>query len=178
MAGERKPRRLEGQQLLEYALRALGRRAHSMGELREKLRRRAASVEEAESVIRRLRELGYLDDRKLAESYAAARLENEGLGRIRVVQELRRRRVAPQLAERAVAQVYAGADENRLIEDYLRRKYRARPLEEVLSEPRGVASVYRRLRSAGFTHGGVMGVLRRLARDPELLTPLDEAPEP
>lgn len=177
MADERRPRRLEGRELFEYALRALGRRAHSIGELREKLLRRAATDGEVETVLRRLRDLGYLDDRKLAENYAAARLENEGLGRIRVVHELRRRRVAPQLAERAVARVYAGVDENRLVEDYLRRKYRNKPLEELLAEPKGVASVYRRLRSAGFTHGAVMAVLRRLARDPELLAPLEEAPE-
>lgn len=177
MSGERKPRRLQGRQLLEYALRALGRRAHSVGELREKLRLRASSHEDAEAVICRLRELGCLDDRRLAEGYAAARLENEGVGRIRVVQDLRRRRVAPRLAERVVAQVYQGTDEIRLIEDFLRRKFRKKSLEEVLAEPKGVASVYRRLRAAGFTHAAVLGVLRRLARDPESIHPLEEAPE-
>ncbi|MCS7315136.1 MAG: regulatory protein RecX [Bryobacterales bacterium] len=174
MTSEAKPRRMEGEQLLRYALRALGRRAYSIGELREKLRQRAVSDDEAEDVLRRLRALGYLDDRKLAESYAAARLENEGLGRIRVVRELRRRKVAPQLAERVVARVYAGTDEHRLVEDFLRRKYRGKPLEELLSEPKGVASLYRRLRSAGFTHAGITAVLRRLAPDPDLLVPLEE----
>lgn len=177
MAGERKPKPLQGQALLEYALRALGRRAHSLGELREKLRRRAAGEEEVDAVIRRLREMALLDDRKLAESYAAARLENEAVGRIRVVHELRRRRVAPQLAERAVARVYQGTDESRLIEDFLRRKYRKTPLEEVLAEPKGVASVYRRLRSAGFTPAAIVAVLRRLARDPDLIEPLQAASE-
>jgi hypothetical protein len=40
-----------------------------------------------------------------------------------------------------------------------------------------VASVYRRLRSAGFTASSVLAVLRRLARDPELLDPLEGAEE-
>lgn len=177
MARERKAKLLEGEALLEYALKALAARAHSIGELRQKLLRRAASEEEAELVLRRLRELGYLDDRRFAEHYAAARLENEGLGRIRVVHELRRRRVAPTVAEHAVAKAYEGTDEIRLVEDYLRRKFRKTPLEQLLAEPKGVASVYRRLRSAGFTASSVLAVLRRLARDPELLDPLEGAEE-
>lgn len=169
MGRKRSPRPLEGQALLNYALRALGARSQSAGELREKLRRRAARAEEAEAVIRRLREAGWLDDRRLAEGYAASRLENEGLGKIRVLADLRRRRVAPKLAERAVEQVYQDADESRLIEDFLRRKYRKTPLEAALAEPKGVAAACRRLRAAGFRPASILSVLRRLARDPELL---------
>jgi regulatory protein len=175
VARERKPRLLEGEALLEYALKAVAARALSVGELRQKLLRRATSEQEAERVVRRLRELGCLDDRRLAEHYAVLRRENEGVGRIRVVHELRRRRVATAVAEQAAAKAYQGTDETRLIEDFLRRKYRKTPLEDVLAEPKGVASVYRRLRAAGFTAAGVMGVLRRLARNPDLLDPLEAA---
>ncbi len=176
MKSERRPRPLEGQALLDYALRALSARAHSVGELREKLHRRAARAEEAEAVIRRLREQGYLDDRRLAEGYAVLRLENEGLGKIRVLYELRRRRVAPAVAERAVDEAYRHVDESELILQFLRRKYRKTPLETVLSEPKGVAAAYRRLRAAGFGAASVLGVLRRLVRDPELLWPLEDDP--
>lgn len=148
-----------------------------MGELREKLLRRAVRAEEAEAVIRRLREQGWLDDRKLAESYATSRLENEGVGKLRVLHDLRKRRVAPKLAERAVERAYQDTDETRLIEEYLRRKYRKTPLEAVLAEARGVAAVYRRLRAAGFRAASVLSVLRRLARDPQLLDPLEGAEE-
>jgi regulatory protein len=171
------PRPLEGEALLAYALRALAGRAHSVGELREKLRRRAAHAEEVEAILRRLREQGYLDDRRLAEGYAAARLENEGLGKIRVLADLRRRRVAPKLAERAVEQAYRDTDETRLIEDFLRRKYRKTPLEAVLAEPKGLAGAYRRLRAAGFRASAALAALRRLARDPEALDALEGAEE-
>jgi len=177
MAERRGRRKLEGEALIEYAVRALGARAHSAGELREKLLRRAARCEEVESVIRRLREQGWLDDRRLAESYAAWRLENEGVGKLRVLDDLRKRRVAPKLAERAVEQAYQEVDETRLIEEYLRRKYRKRSLEAVLAEPKGVASVYRRLRGAGFRAAQVLAVLRRAARDPDLLDHLEGAEE-
>src|ERR1035441_6212324 len=92
---KRKPRRLDAGGLWEYALKSLGARAHSIGELREKLRRRAERAGDIDGVLARLKEHQYLDDRRYAESYASARLANEELGRTRVIRELRARRVAP-----------------------------------------------------------------------------------
>ena len=51
---ERKPRTMDAERLWNYALRALGGRAHSTGELREKLRRRAEKVEDVDATIVRL----------------------------------------------------------------------------------------------------------------------------
>jgi len=97
---ERKVRRLDGGALWTYAVRVLGDRAHSTGEMREKLRRRAERAADVDEVLARLKEVGYLDDRRYAEGFASARLANEKLGRMRVIQDLRQRRVAPSLAER------------------------------------------------------------------------------
>src|SRR2546421_12697392 len=100
----RAPKRLDSEGLKNYALRALGSRAHSSGELRQKLARRAAHAEDVDAVMRNLKESGYLDDQRYAENYASARLENEGHGRTRVLRDLRQRRIAPALAEQAVGQ--------------------------------------------------------------------------
>src|SRR5215475_2471462 len=113
---DRKPRRLDSEGLWNYALRALGGRAHSTGELREKLRRRAERMEDVEETIGRLKERGYLNEQRLAEGYAAARLSNDRLGRTRVLRDLRGRRVAPGLAEKTVGEVYRDVDEPALIE--------------------------------------------------------------
>src|ERR1035437_10526086 len=121
---ERKIRRLDGSALWTYAIKALAGRAYSTGELREKLRRRAERSAAVDEVLARLKDIGYLDDRRFAEGFAAARLANEKLGRTRVIQDLRRRRVAPSLAERTVQRVYQDVDEEALIEDLIRRKYR------------------------------------------------------
>ena len=91
---------------MNYALRLLGGRAYSLGELREKMRQRAERPESIEQVMAKLKELGYVDDRKFAENYAAARLENEGFGKMRVLRDLRRRRVAPQLAEQVTERTF------------------------------------------------------------------------
>ena len=59
---ERKVQHLNSEGLWNYALRVLGGRAHSTGEMREKLGRRAERVEDVESVLARLKESKYLPD--------------------------------------------------------------------------------------------------------------------
>lgn len=148
---------------MNAALRALGMRAHSQGELRQKLMRRAENAAEVDGVIEKLKESGYLDDKRYAESYASARLENEGLGKTRVLRDLRQRRVAPKLAEQAVAQAFGATDELELIEAYLKRKFRGKDLPNWLSEEKNLMSAYRRLRYAGFSSGNSINVLKRYA---------------
>ena len=80
---DRKPKPLDSEGLWNYALRALGSRAHSTGEMRDKLIRRAARPADVEDVLARLKESQYLDDRQFAEGFAAARLANEGFGKTR-----------------------------------------------------------------------------------------------
>jgi regulatory protein len=166
---ERKPRSLDADKLWEYALKSLGARAHSIGELREKLRRRAERVGDIDGVLARLKEVGYLDDKRYAESFASARLSNEKLGRMRVMRELRARRVAPAVAERTVEKVYHGVPEEALIEEWIRRKYRTAPREGLFADQKDLAAAYRRLARAGFRTGEIMKVLKRFAKDPELL---------
>jgi len=163
------PRRLDVARLWDYALKSLAGRAHSTGELREKLRRRADKAGDVDDVLARLKEHGYLDDRRFAEGFAAARLSSERFGRTRVLQDLRQRRVAPALAERTVKQVYQEVNEVELIEDWIRRKYRAVPREGLFQEDKDLAAAYRRLRRAGFRSGDIVRVLKRFAKNPELL---------
>jgi len=167
--GSKEPRRLEAGQLWNYALKILGGRAHSTGELREKLHRRAAKAEDVEPMLGRLKDYGYLDDRRYAESYATARLNNDKLGSARVVRDLRQRRVAPALAEKSVSQAYRDVKEEELIEDWVRRKYRLAAKESLFQEDKDVAGAYRRLLRAGFRGGDILRVLKRFARNPNLI---------
>jgi regulatory protein len=166
---ERQVRRLDGEALWAYALKILAGRAHSTGELREKLRRRAERAAGVDDVLARLKDLGYLDDRRYAEGFAAARLSSGKLGRTRVMQDLRQHRVAPALAERTVQKVYQDVDEEALIEDWIRRKYRLAPREGLFREDKDLAAAYRRLLRAGFRTGQIIRVLKRFAKNPELL---------
>ncbi len=169
------PRRLGPEALWEYALRALGGRAHSVAELREKLRRRAERQDDVDHVLSRLKQYGYLDDRRFAQSFASSRLESQGFGRSRVLRDLRQKRVAPAVADQAVKAAYGEVDEVRLIETYLERKYRKTPLGAYLADPRHLAAAYRKLRLAGFSSSNAIRVLKRHSEQAEELESLEAA---
>lgn len=168
-----KKRPLGAEALWEYALKVLGGRAHSSGELRMKLLRRAEREEDVDAVIARLKDAGYLNDQKFAEGFAAARLANERFGRTRVVHDLRQHRVAPALADKTVQKVYQDVDESALIEEWIRRKYRTADRECLFQEDKDLAAAYRRLARAGFRTGEIVRVLKRFARNPDLLDSLE-----
>ena len=173
---QRKIRLLDADALWNYALKILGGRAQSSGELREKLHRRAQTPADVDSVLSRCKDLGYLNDQRFAEGFAGARLANEKFGKTRVIQDLRQRRVAPSLAEKAVRKVYRDVDESSLIEDWIRRKYRTAPREGLFAEDKDLASAYRRLLRAGFRTGEIVRTLKRFAKNPDLLDVLQEEP--
>jgi len=162
---------------MNYALRALGSRAQASGELRDKLLRRASRREDVDAVMQKLKDAGYLNDRSFAEGYAAARLENEGHGRARVLRDLRQHRVAPKLAEQAVERTFAGTDELELIDQFLKRKFRGKNLPAWLAEEKNLAGAYRRLCYAGFSSSNSIRVLKRYASRAEELENLGEIPE-
>ncbi len=166
---ERKPRLLNLAGLWDYALRILAARAYSTGEIRDKLRRRAEKAGDVDGVITLLKDRGYLDDRRFAESFASARLSNDKFGRSRVIRDLRTRRVAPGVAETTVRRVYQDVNEQALIEDFIRRKYRLAEREGLFADDKDIAKAYRRLLHAGFRPGEILKTLKRFARNPELL---------
>jgi len=170
---QRKIRLLDNEALWSYALKILGGRAYSSGELRARLERRAERAGDVDSVMGRLKDSGYLNDQRFAEGFANARLTNEKFGKTRVLQDLRQRRVAPALAEQTVQKVYQDVDESAMIEDWIRRKYRAADRETLFQEDKDLAAAYRRLLRAGFRSGEVVRVLKRFAKNPELLDGLE-----
>lgn len=165
---------LDREGLMNYAARALTSRALSLNELRDRLKRRASAAQDVPEVLARLKEAGLLNDRHLAESFAAWRRDNQGSGKTRVLRDLMARRVAPEVARKAVDGAYAGVDEIALIEKFLERKYRGKNLGELLREEKNLASAFRKLRQAGFSAGNSIRVLKRYAAEAERL---EEMPE-
>ena len=177
-AGWTKPR-LSAEALWEYAVKTLASRAQSTGELRRKLAEKAERAADVDSTISRLRDYGYLNDRRFAESYAGARLENQGLGKGRVLRDLRQRKVSASLAEGAVGRIYQNVDEMELIASFIRRKVRTKaPLPEALEDPSQLASVYRKLIRAGFSPSNVIHALKRISRREDLLDAFEPPEEP
>lgn len=163
MPAGRDSKKLDLDGLWTYALRVLGRRGHSAGELKQKLAKRAGSPSDLSATMAKLREYGFSDDEKFSEAYAGARLQNQGHGAARVLRDLRAKRIAPQVAERAVQKTFQGLDEQQLVRQFLERRYRTRNLPEFLAEPKNLASVYRRLRISGFSSRASLAVLKEYA---------------
>ena len=157
----RVPKLLDGGQLREYAYKILTVRSQSVGEMRTKLRSKAETKEDVEPLIERLKEAGVLNDDKFAEHFAQNRLENEGLGKMRVLRDLRQRKVGGPAAEKAVASTFSEVDEIALIEQFLARKFRKVNLPEYLAEPKNLRAAFRRLRYAGYSSAITIKVLKR-----------------
>ncbi|MGH9593095.1 MAG: regulatory protein RecX [Bryobacteraceae bacterium] len=154
---------------MNYAARALSARAQSLSELRTRLKRRAAHQEDVDHVLARLKEAGFVNDRTFAGTFAEWRRENQGLGKTRVLRDLMARRVAPAVAREAVESVYHETDEVAMIEAFLARKYRGKDLGKLLTEPKHLASAFRKLRGAGFAAGNSIRVLKRYAAEADQL---------
>lgn len=169
----RKKRTLNDGELYDYAVRLLGGRSLSSGEVREKLRQRALPDADVDAVIRKLKEYRFLDDDRFAEGYAAARRDNQGFGKFRVNQDLRKRRVAQTVAERATTEAFSQVDETEQAKQYLERKFRGKDLPQFLAVEKNAASAYRRLRTAGFGSAVVIRLLKQYAQSADDLESLE-----
>jgi regulatory protein len=94
---------------LSRALNYLGYRARSEREVRDRLRRYGYGEETTDGAIRRLKELGYLDDGDFARLVAKEKAPRYGPRRVSA--ELRRSGVDAELARGAVQEEFTGRSE-------------------------------------------------------------------
>ena len=171
-----RPRKLTDEAALyDYAIRALGRRMHSVAELKRLMRQRAAGDDAAahiERVVARLKEQNYLNDASFASAFTGYRKENEKFGKRRVISELKSRGVHGDVIADAIGAAYDDSDEEQLARAYLHRKRIRKP-----KDPKQVARVFRRLMHAGFSSRTILRVLNKWDVDPETLSALEEEEE-
>ena len=168
MQTRKKITKLAAEELFAYAVKLLSIRANSSEDLRAKLKRKAAVPADADTTIQRLLDIGYLNDHRYAENYAAARKDNDGFGKFRVLMDLRRKRVGSELAQNTVEDVFEGTNEPDLINQFIERKMGSIAAGGV-DDPKKMAAAYRRLRRAGFSSGLVIDALKRYAARPDEL---------
>src|SRR5579863_305663 len=158
--------------LYDYAVKALGRRMRTEAELRRLMAERVEPGATGEiavrSVLARLKEHGYLNDRSYAETYARLRQENEKLGARRVRNDLHQKGVRADVVEEAVSARYGETSEEALAREHLERKRIKKPENE-----KEAARVMRRLVAAGFSTGTIYKILRRWDVPEESLAALD-----
>ena len=161
-------------ELYEYAVGALARRMRTVAELKRMMR---ARIEEPESeyaetlvelVIRRLKDQGYLNDSQYAAYYSSTRRDNQKLGRMRVITELKTRGVHASVIEKAIETAYDGVNEEKQAREYLRKKRLEKPKDQ-----KQAARIFRQLARAGFGTRTIFAILKKWDVDDETLTALE-----
>jgi regulatory protein len=135
----------------------LARRPYSVAEMRRVLERKFDAGAPVQEAIARLREIGYLDDRKFAESYASSLARNRAFGRFRIRRELKAKLVNYKFIEPAVEQAFEETDEGRLLERALAKKIRTVRRPVTLAR---LSSLCQSLLRQGFRSGDIMKAVR------------------
>ena len=102
---------LKNKDIRSVALRLLSFREHSQQELVEKLKMRGFPVEEIEPLCEEFSSKGYIDDRRVAESFLASALLKRDKGGVRLQQELRQRGISRELIDTILSSYRAEVDE-------------------------------------------------------------------
>ncbi len=161
-------------EMYEYAVGALARRMRTVAELKRLMR---ARIEDADSeygttlvelVIRRLKDQGYLNDSKYAAYYSSLRRDNQKVGRMRVITELKTRGVHGSVIDKEVGAAYESVSDEKQARDYLRKKRLEKPKDQ-----KQVARVFRQLARAGFSTKTIFTILKKWDVDEETLTALE-----
>lgn len=115
------------ERVFQRAAKLLAAKQRSVAELREKLSTpRGATKAIVDEVIARLREYGYLDDAKFAQSYASLRLRERPIGRRRLQRDLWLKKVDKKTADEALDEVFETTPEEELIDRAIAKRLRLR----------------------------------------------------
>lgn len=130
--------------LYEHAVTLLARKDYCNGEMRRVLHSMTDDDMAVEVVLQRLREYGYLDDRRIAENMLSRFLRKQ-YGPVRIRLELRQRGIAREICENVIS----GCDTDWF---QMAAESRSKKFGDSLpSEPKEKARQMRFLQSRGFT---------------------------
>ena len=147
----------------ERAVKLLAAKPRSIAELRQRLLQgRGTDQATVDLVISRLREYGYLDDEKFAFSYAALKIKQRPVGRRRLEQDLKFKKVDKQVAAEALELAYAETPEEDLIDRAIDKRLRTRGRPSNRTEAKSLFDYLLRL---GFEYELVSDKVSGLMRD-------------
>lgn len=150
------------ERVFQRAAKLLAAKQRSVEELRERLLEgRGATKANVEEVIARLREYGYLDDAKFAQSYASLRLRERPIGRRRLQRDLWLKKVDKQTIETALDEVFESIPEEDLIDRVIAKRIRLRGKPRTREDAR---KLFDHLIRQGFGFELVSEKVRRLAK--------------
>jgi regulatory protein len=123
------------ERVFQRAGKLLAAKARSVEELRERLLEgRGATESIVDTVIERLREYGYLNDARYAQSYASLRVQQRPIGRQRLERDLRMKKIDQQTVDAALDQVFEATPEEDLIDRAIAKRIRLRGRPQTRAE--------------------------------------------
>lgn len=145
----------------QWALKALGRRMHTAHEIRTGLSRRGFDSATIACTIEDLTRLGYVNDLEFARAWVTSRSAHQMHGRLRLLRDLRQKGIPDEMVESVMSELLTQSDEVRIAVKAAEKKRRlmkdsgktsGRLAGETRSAARERESLYRHLRSRGFTN--------------------------
>ena len=142
------------------AVRLLSRRAHSKGELNDKLARRGYPRDEINNTIRILEDDGYIDDENFTKTFVDNRLTGKPSGKRLIYYELYKRKVPRNIIDKVLNEIFSEIDESEKAYELLEKcasrynRYKGKELK---------ARIYRYLRGRGFCHNDIIPAINRFA---------------
>ena len=154
------PKDEEGRdRILATALKALAARPRSEMQLRGLLLARTGDPDAVDNCIAKLKELGFIDDRLFAFSYASSRLKAKPVGRSRLARELIAKKVAPEAVEETLEAIFNQAPEGALLDRAIEKWVRThgRPVDR-----RSAKRMFDHLARLGFEYDSIIKKLRAM----------------
>jgi regulatory protein len=142
---------------LDTSLRVLSLRDHSEAELRTKLKQKGYE-EGVDETIARLKELGYLDDRRFARQFVSSSVRNgRGFG-ARLRMELAKRGVAAGIVAEVLSELESEVSERELLSAVISRRFAGFDPETATEKERRKVVGY--LQRKGFSLSAIFAQLR------------------
>jgi regulatory protein len=148
----------EYQRVKQAALRFLSHRPRTVHEVRKALLAKGYDAGLCDQVVEEMKELGYLDDRRFAESWVEERQTGKGLGIKRIRRELVQKGVASSLVDEALGHI-TDDQQRQLAMDVAERRYLRLRGETWMNIERKLGGFLLR---RGFDMEHVISVLREL----------------
>ncbi len=105
------------------AARLLAMRDHSVGDFRDKLRRKKFAPAAVDRAVKKYRQLGALDDAKYANAIAESLLERLPCGRAYLTSYLQKKKIARSLAEQTTQLLLSGRDAGAMAQEALAQRW-------------------------------------------------------
>ena len=135
------------------------RREYAGYDIVSTLKRRGVSQQEAEELLKKLKESGFVDDRRYVTAFVRDKVLLAGWGGSKVEYQLRMKGFTPALIAEAFEELDK-EDAGRRMEDVITRKYNS--LKNEADQIKKRAKVIRFALSRGFSYDQVGGVLSKL----------------